>query len=457
MSKNLTIPKGTRDFNPEQVAKREYIFNTLKHVFSLYGFVPIETPSMEQLNTLLGKYGEEGDKLIFKILNSGNFIEGVSNEDWNEKNANKLSLKICEKGLRYDLTVPFARYVVMHQNEITFPFKRYQIQQVWRADKPQKGRYREFYQCDVDIIGSNSLLSELELLLIIKDVFTALNLKYQTIINNRKILQGIAEQNNIVEHFTSFSVILDKLDKIGFEKVKSELSQLPIKSEDFYKLTNFIFNFNQLSTNKDKINLLLEYINTDIGKKGVEEIIFIINNCEKLNIDNVAIDILLARGLNYYTGTILEVKSTETQIGSICGGGRYDNLTGIFGLPNVSGVGMSFGADRIYDVLEVLNKFPENIHQTIDIFIANFDINLETKLFEIANELRKNNLRVEVFHDSNVKLKKQLNIANQKQIPWVIMLGENEISQNKYLLKNMKTGEQFLLTLNEIIDKINNL
>jgi histidyl-tRNA synthetase len=458
MNNNLFIPKGCRDFTPEQVYKRDYIFYTLKQIFTLYGFVPIETPSMEQLSTLLGKYGEEGDKLLFKILNSGDFAKDVPDEEWNEKNSAKLSLKICEKGLRYDLTVPFARYVVMHRNEITLPFKRYQIQPVWRADRPQKGRYREFYQCDVDIIGNNSLMNEIELLMIIHDVFEALQLKYKTLINNRKILQGLAEQCNLSEYANTFFIILDKIDKIGLEQVIKELSNLPTSNKKLEELKNFITQFNQEKNNKNKTQIAQNFIKNDIGTEGLNEIKFLLDNTQNLDLyNNIEFDILLARGLSYYTGTIFEVKSTETTIGSICGGGRYDNLTGIFGMPNVSGVGMSFGADRIYDVMETLNRFPQNISKPIDLFIANFIKGYETQLMQIATELRKNNLRIELFPDSQIKLKKQLTIANQKKIPWTLIVGEEEIKNNLYLLKNMITGEQFLLNLNEIAKKIKSI
>lgn len=455
MNQQLSIPKGTRDFTPEQVSKRQYIFDTLKRIFGLYGFVPIETPVMEQLSTLLGKYGDEGDKLLFKVLNSGDFAKDVSDEDWNERNSHKLSLKICEKGLRYDLTVPFARYVVMHRNEIAFPFKRYQIQPVWRADRPQKGRYREFYQCDVDIIGTNSLTAETELLLIINDAFDALQLKYVTLLNNRKILQGLAERCSLNEHFVTFTTILDKLDKIGMDAVIAELSQMPIEQNILNELKSFLQQFLSLSSNIEKLQLAKSFINNDIGQKGLEELAFLLNHAQQLKIEhNIKFDILLARGLSYYTGTILEVKSTETPMGSICGGGRYDNLTGIFGMPDVSGVGMSFGADRIYDIMETLNRFPENLTQPIDVFIANFLPNIESHLIQITQQLRANQIRADLFYDNTAKLKKQLNIANQKKIPWVLIIGEDELQQGKYQLKNMHTGEQFLLSLQEVIEKI---
>ncbi len=455
MNNNISIPKGCRDFKPEQVYKRDYIFSTLKQIFTLYGFAPIETPSMEQLSTLLGKYGEEGDKLLFKILDSGDFTKNISDADWQEKNYSKLSLKICEKGLRYDLTVPFARFVAMHRNDITFPFKRYQIQPVWRADRPQKGRYREFYQCDVDIIGNNSLMNEIELLMIINDVFKTLQLNYKTIINNRKTLQGLADECQLNEHSTTFFTILDKLDKIGLEQVIKELNQLPISNQKLEQLSNFIALLNNEKNNKNKIDIAKNFIRNDIGNKGLNELEYLINNTNTLHLfKNLEFNILLARGLTYYTGTILEVKSTEVSMGSLCGGGRYDNLTGIFGMPDVSGVGMSFGADRIYDVMESLTRFPTNILQPIDVFLANISQGYEQYIINISTELRKNNIKVDLFPDPNVKLKKQLTIANQKNISWVIIAGEEEIKKEMYLIKNMKTGEQFLLKFNEIIKKI---
>ncbi|MCX7861965.1 MAG: histidine--tRNA ligase [Bacteroidales bacterium] len=454
MNQQLTIPKGTRDFNPEQVLKREFIFQTLKNVFTKYGFVPIETPVMEMLSTLLGKYGDEGDKLLFKILNSGDFTQNISNDEWNEKNLQKLSMKLCEKGLRYDLTVPFARYVVMHRNEIVFPFKRYQIQPVWRADRPQKGRYREFYQCDVDIIGTDSLNGEVELLHIIQDVFQSLNLGYITFINNRKILQGLAEQCEIENHFVKFTTIIDKLDKIGKDEVYAELLQLPIQAKHLENLKVFLNQFLELTTNDDRILLAKSYIQSNTGKIGINEIETILQKSNQIGLNSIKFDILLARGLNYYTGTILEVKSTEVEIGSICGGGRYDNLTGIFGLPNVSGVGMSFGADRIYDIMDTLHRFPENLTHPIHVFVANFIPEIEYKVLHIASLLRTNQINVDFFYDPHIKLKKQLSIANQKNILWVLIIGEEEIQKEQYLLKNMKTGEQYLLSLQEVIEKI---
>ena len=453
MAEQLSIPKGTRDFTPDQVLKREYIFSTLKSIFIKYGFVPIETPSMEQLSTLMGKYGEEGDKLLFKILNSGDFLSNLSEHDLQSKNAHLTASKICEKGLRYDLTVPFARYVVMHRNEINFPFKRFQIQPVWRADRPQKGRYREFYQCDVDIVGSPALINEIELLLIINDVFNTLNLKVKILLNNRKILFGIAQRLKMENSFFDFSAILDKLDKIGIEKVMEELKGLGIEQQLLEEFTRFLEKASQTSNGIEKLNLTQAFLNSDIGLKGIEEMRYILENTQKLNLETaINFDFLLARGLNYYTGTILEVKSTEIAMGSLCGGGRYDNLTGIFGMPNVSGVGMSFGADRIYDVLDQLNRFPSHLSQSVPLFIANFIPQLEIEVMQLAIKLRQNNIALELFPDASVKLKKQLNIAHQKKIPMVLIPGDDEIKQGKYTLKNMQSGEQFLFTFDELIN-----
>lgn len=455
MADQLSIPKGTRDFTPSQVLKREYIFSTLKSIFIKYGFVPIETPSMEQLSILLDKYGEEGDKLLFKILNSGNFLSNVDDENLKERNLNYLASKICEKGLRYDLTVPFARYVVMHRNELVFPFKRYQIQPVWRADKPQKGRYREFYQCDVDVIGSKSLINEVELLLIINDVFKALNLKVKVLLNNRKILFGLAERCQVQEKFFAFSTILDKLDKIDIDKVFEELLRLGVNKLILDDLKNFLITAKNIENPIQKLEFTEKFISGKVAEEGIFELRYIFDKIKTLNLNiQIDFDFLLARGLDYYTGTIFEVKSLEVPIGSICGGGRYDNLTGIFGLPDVSGVGISFGADRIYDVLEVLNRFPTNIKQTTKLFVVNFIPEMENKVLNLCMKLRENDISLEMFPDSHVKLKKQLNIANQKKIPLVLIPGEDEIKQDKYTLKNMNSGKQFLLSFNELIDYI---
>jgi len=453
MAEQLSIPKGTRDFTPSQVLKRDYIFSTLKSIFIKYGFVPIETPSMEQLSTLMGKYGEEGDKLLFKILNSGDFLSDVNDESLKEKNLNSLAARMCEKGLRYDLTVPFARYVVMHRNEVAFPFKRYQIQPVWRADRPQKGRYREFYQCDVDVIGSQSLMNEVELLLIINDAFKALNLKVKVLLNNRKILLGLAERCRMQDNFFAFSAVLDKLDKIGLEKVLEELLQLGVNEENLNGLKNFLSSAMTIENPVQKLEHTEKFLTGETSEKGISEMRFIFEKIKSLNLDIlVDFDFLLARGLNYYTGAILEVKSLEVPMGSICGGGRYDNLTDIFGMPDVSGVGMSFGADRIYDVLESLQRFPADLEQATRLFVANFIPEMENEVLGLCLKLRENGISLDMFPDSQVKLKKQLNVANQKKISLVLIPGEDEIKQSKYTLKNMNSGEQFLFSFNELID-----
>ncbi len=456
MQPSLSIPKGTRDFTPEQVFKRDYIFNTLKNIFIQYGFLPVETPSMEQLSTLLGKYGTEGDKLIFKILNSGNYLSPFSNDvdliDAKNKGEKYFSNCISEKGLRYDLTVPFARYVVMHQNEIVFPFKRYQMQPVWRADRPQKGRYREFFQCDVDVIGSTSLMNEMELLLIINDVFNALNLKVEIVLNNRKILQGLADKFNMSHDFYAFTTILDKLDKIGLEKMMEELGIIGFNEVQQQELRTFILKIKSTASPLEKLALTESFIWNETAIAGIAELRYLFEKISVLHLDSsVSFDFLLARGLNYYTGTILEVKSLEVPMGSLCGGGRYDNLTGIFGLPNVSGVGMSFGADRIYDVMETLQRFPENLAQPTLLFVANFVPELENDLLQLVLMLHQQHIKLDFFPDSSIKLKKQLTIANQKKIPLVLICGEDELKQGKYTLKNMHNGEQFLFTFDELI------
>lgn len=456
MAEQLSIPKGTRDFTPNQVLKREYIFSTLKSIFLKYGFVPIETPSMEQLSTLMGKYGEEGDKLLFKILNSGDFLSSLSEQDLKNKNLPLIASKICEKGLRYDLTVPFARYVVMHRNEINFPFKRFQIQPVWRADRPQKGRYREFYQCDVDVIGSQSLMNEVELLLIINDAFKALNLKVKVLLNNRKIILGLAEHCQMQENLFAFSATLDKLDKIGLEKVLEELYQLGVNEENLNGLKDFLCESMTIKNPVQKLKFTEKFLTGEVAEKGISEMHYILDKISTLNLNiQVDFDFMLARGLNYYTGTILEVKSLEVPIGSLCGGGRYDNLTGIFGMPDVSGVGMSFGADRIYDVLESLQRFPINLEQVTRLFVTNFIPELEGEVLTLCIKLRENGISLDMFPDSQVKLKKQLNIAHQKKIPMVLIPGYEEIKQGKYTLKNMQNGEQFLFTFDELLNYLN--
>ena len=449
MAQKPSIPKGTRDFSPIEMVKRNYIFNTIKEVFRLYGFQPIETPAMENLSTLMGKYGEEGDKLLFKILNSGDFISKVSEEVYTEKNSNKLTTKISEKGLRYDLTVPFARYVVQNRNDITFPFKRYQIQPVWRADRPQKGRYREFYQCDVDVIGSNSLLNEAELVQIIDDVFKLLQINTVVKINNRKILAGIAETIGEADRIIDITVAIDKLDKIGLEKVNAEMLAKGISETAIAKLQPIL---ELTGTTSEKLSQIEKVIGeTEVGAKGISEMKILFEYLSKFNLKTeVELDLTLARGLNYYTGAIFEVKAKDAQIGSICGGGRYDDLTGIFGMPNVSGVGVSFGAERIYDVLVQQDLFPKASLETTKVMFVNFGEKEELYCLPVLAELRNNNINAEIFPD-NTKMKKQMNYANRKQIPFVILAGESEIEANKFTLKNMESGEQQLVTSEELI------
>ncbi|MFW6218677.1 MAG: histidine--tRNA ligase [Bacteroidota bacterium] len=436
-----SIPKGTRDFSPAEMVKRDFIFNTIRDVFRLHGYLPVETPAMENLSTLLGKYGEEGDKLLFRVLNSGDFLKDVPTRELEEKNLSKIGNIISGKGLRYDLTVPFARYVVQNRNEITFPFRRYQIQPVWRADKPQKGRYREFYQCDADIIGSDSLLNEAELLQIIDEVFKKLNLKVTIKINNRKVLSGIAEIAGMPEKFTDFTVALDKLDKIGRDKVFEELRENGFTDVHLKTLSGF-FDVFSLS-NQEKVQFLVNNLKeSETGLQGVNEIQKLFDYLEHLDIDSeVQFDISLARGLNYYTGAIIEVKTNEMQIGSICGGGRYDNLTGIFGLKNVSGVGISFGAERIYDVMEALERFPSETTRTTDILFVNFGEKEAFFAMQTMTELRHRNICCELYPDP-VKMKKQFNYANTRQIPFVGIIGEEEINTGMIMIKNMSTGDQ---------------
>lgn len=435
--------KGTRDFLPSQMRKRNYIFDTIKEVYNAHGFQSIETPAMEELNTLMGKYGDEGDKLLFKILNSGDFVTDKSLDVTDYKTLTK---QICEKGLRYDLTVPFARFVVNHLNDITFPFKRYQIQPVWRADRPQKGRYREFYQCDADIIGSDSLLNEVDLMCMIEEVFNKFSLNTKIKFNNRKILLAIAQYIGKEDNLIDITVAIDKLDKIGYEKVCDELRGKGFSEEDIEKL-NPIFSLS--GSNENKIESLRGILTSEDAVKGLDELEFVLNKCRILGIENIEFDITLARGLNYYTGAIMEVKATDVEIGSICGGGRYDNLTGIFGHQGLSGVGISFGADRIYDCLEQLNLFPENICTSSDILFTNFGENEALFALKCTRNLRANGIKAEVFPDA-AKLKKQMNYANDKQIKFVALIGENEIKENKVSLKNMETGEQFLISVNEL-------
>ncbi len=449
-----SIPKGTRDFSPSEMVKRNYIFDTIKTVFKLYGYSPIETPSMENLSTLMGKYGEEGDKLLFRILNSGDFLSNTTKEDFKDVSINRLSSKICEKGLRYDLTVPFARYVVQYQNNITFPFKRYQIQPVWRADRPQKGRYREFYQCDIDIVGSNSLLNEFELINIINHVFNKLRIGATIKLNNRKILAGIAEYINAPELITDITTAIDKLDKIGLENVNTELLQKGLGKESVEKLQPVLL---LSGSNNEKLSALKIVLKeSEIGMSGILEIEEIFDLLRSFDGNtNIELDLTLARGLNYYTGAIIEVKAYEVKIGSICGGGRYDDLTGIFGLKNVSGVGISFGADRIYDVMEQLDLFPDNVISTAQVLIVNFGKNEQNHCLNVVNYLRDNNINTEYYPDA-VKLKKQMGYANNKKIPWVVLIGEDEIKTGKLTCRNMMNGEQQELTKEELSVLIRN-
>ena len=448
MSSKPTIPKGTRDFSTEEMLKREYIFETIKQVFKLYGYQPIETPAMENLSTLLGKYGEEGDKLLFKILNSGDFLSSLSDDEIIRHEPGKLSSKICEKGLRYDLTVPFARYVVQHRDEIVFPFKRYQIQPVWRADRPQKGRYREFFQCDVDVIGSDSLLNEYELVKIVDDIFARLKISVVIKINNRKILSGIAEYIGESDRITDITVAIDKLDKVGIEAVNAELIGKGLSPDAVSKLQPLI----QLSGNTEaklaKLENLLSQSQT--GLKGISELRTLFNFIENSSLTcDTELDLTLARGLNYYTGAIIEVKSRDVSFGSICGGGRYDNLTGVFGMEGVSGVGISFGADRIYDVLSQLNLFEEVSIESTEVLIVNFGENETQYSLKISYLLRNIGVRTELFPDA-VKLKKQMSYADAKKIPYIIIAGENEIKNKSIIIKIMSSGEQKTLLLTDL-------
>jgi histidyl-tRNA synthetase len=449
MAQKPSIPKGTRDFGPLEMAKRNYIFNTIKSVFALYGFQQIETPAMETLGTLMGKYGEEGDKLLFKILNSGDYLKKVSDEELTERNTLKMQTKLCEKGLRYDLTVPFARYVVLHRDELQLPFKRYQIQPVWRADRPQKGRYREFYQCDADVVGSDSLINEVELMQIYDTVFAKFGIRVQIKINNRKILTGIAETIGEADKIVDITVAMDKLDKIGLDGVNAELRENGISEEAIEKLQPIIA---LEGSNDEKLATIKQVLaGSEIGVKGVEETQFILDTLKGFDMKNeIQLDLTLARGLNYYTGAIFEVKALDTAMGSIGGGGRYDNLTGIFGMPGLSGVGVSFGADRIYDVLEALDLYPKETINATQILFINFGDKETAYCLPIVNKCRAAGIRTEMFPDS-AKMKKQMNYANAKNIPFVVLAGENEINAGKVTLKNMTTGEQSLVDADELI------
>ena len=449
MSQKPTIPKGTRDFGPIEMAKRNYIFDTIRKVYALYGFQQIETPAMETLHTLMGKYGEEGDKLLFKVLNSGDYLSKITNDELAEHNSLRLSSKLCEKGLRYDLTVPFARYVVMHREELQLPFKRYQIQPVWRADRPQKGRYREFYQCDADVVGSDSLLNEVELMQIVDTVFSQFGIRVQIKINNRKILTGIAEVIGAADKIVDITVAIDKLDKIGIEKVNEELKNDGLGDEAIEKLQPIIA---LQGSNDEKLDIITKVLgSSEVGLKGVEELRFILNALKKSGLNNeIQLDLTLARGLNYYTGAIFEVKALDTPMGSITGGGRYDNLTGIFGMPGLSGVGISFGADRIYDVLDALDLYPKESVCGTQLLFINFGEKETDYCLPIVAKARKSGIRTEMYPDK-VKMKKQMGYANAKSIPFVVLAGENEISANKVTLKNMVTGEQQLVDADELI------
>jgi histidyl-tRNA synthetase len=449
MANKPTIVKGTRDFGPQEMARRNYIFNTIRSVYELYGFQQIETPAMETLQTLMGKYGEEGDKLLFKVLNSGDFLSKVSDEELQQRNALHLAAKLCEKGLRYDLTVPFARYVVMHREELQMPFKRYQVQPVWRADRPQKGRYREFYQFDGDVVGSDSLLNEVELMQIVDTVFQRFGVCVQIKINNRKILTGIAEVIGAADKIVDITVAIDKLDKIGIEAVNAELSEDGLTEEQIQKLQPIIL---LEGSNDEKLATIAEVLkDSETGLKGVEELRFILDTLKGSGLKNeIQLDLTLARGLNYYTGAIFEVKALDVQIGSITGGGRYDNLTGIFGMPGLSGVGISFGVDRIYDVLNTLDVYPKDAVASTKLLFINFGQKETAYCLPIAAKMRLAGISTEVYPDA-VKMKKQMSYANAKQIPYVVLAGDSEIADGKVTLKNMETGEQQLLTPDELL------
>lgn len=452
MAQKPSIPKGTRDFSPMEMAKRNYIFDTIKQVYQLYGFQQIETPAMETLGTLMGKYGEEGDKLLFKVLNSGDFLSKVTPEELDERNSLHLAAKLCEKGLRYDLTVPFARYVVMHREELQLPFKRYQMQPVWRADRPQKGRYREFWQFDGDIVGSDSLLNEVELMQIVDTVFSRFGVRVQIKINNRKILSGIAEVIGAAEKIVDITVAIDKLDKIGLDNVNQELREDGLSEKQIEKLQPII---TLEGTNDEKLNTIAEVLNSsETGLKGVEEIRYILDMLKTSGLKNeIQLDLTLARGLNYYTGAIFEVKALDVPMGSILGGGRYDNLTGIFGMPGISGVGISFGIDRIFDVLNALEAYPKDAVNGTQLLFINFGEKETAYCLPAVAKAREAGIRTEIFPDA-AKMKKQMSYANAKLIPFVALAGENEINEGKYTLKNMSTGEQQLITAEELINII---
>lgn len=453
MAQKPSIPKGTRDFTPAEMARRNYIFDTIREVFHLYGFQQIETPAMENLSTLMGKYGEEGDKLLFKILNSGDFLRGVDRKLIDDGDCLRLAAQLCEKGLRYDLTVPFARFVVMHRNDLQFPFKRFQIQPVWRADRPQKGRYREFYQCDADVVGSDSLLNEVELLQMIDEVFRRLGIRITIKLNNRKVLAGIAELIGAPDKIVDITVAIDKIDKIGLDNVKAELAERGITAEAIEKITPII---TLSGSNEERLTSLESLLKeSETGLKGVEELREVMNGSADLGLEaDLELDVSLARGLNYYTGTIIEVKARDVEIGSITGGGRYDNLTGVFGLPGVSGVGISFGADRIYDVLNALSLYPADILGVAKIMFTNFGTAEAARSLRIIKELRKAGIPAEIFPD-NAKMKKQMGRADALGIPYVGIIGETELANGTVTLKNMATGEQKELSVELLAEELN--
>ena len=452
MAQKPSIPKGTRDFSPVEMSKRNYIFDTIKRVFTLHGFHQIETPAMENLSTLMGKYGDEGDKLLFKILNSGDFLSNVNDEQLAERNSTKLMRSIAEKGLRYDLTVPFARFVVQHQNEIKFPFKRFQIQPVWRADRPQRGRYREFYQCDADVIGTDSLLNEVDLLQIIDEVFCRFGINIAIKLNNRKVLSGIAETIGEPDKIVDITVAIDKIDKIGIDNVNAELLDKGISQKAVEQLQPVL---TLSGSNEDKLNSLATLLaNSEVGMKGIEELRFVMNKTNEIGVKaTIDLDPSLARGLNYYTGTIIEVKALDVEIGSITGGGRYDNLTGVFGLDNVSGVGISFGADRIYDVLNQLDLYPEATRTTTKVLFVNFGEAEATASLKHIKKLRASGISAEIFPESS-KMKKQMGYANDNGIPFVAIIGETELANGTIMLKDMNLGTQQPLTIDEVIEKL---
>lgn len=452
MAQKPSIPKGTRDFSPEEMAKRNYIFNTIKDVFLLYGFQQIETPAMENLSTLMGKYGEEGDKLLFKILNSGDFLKDASDDMLAARDCLHLTSKLCEKGLRYDLTVPFARYVVQHRNDLQFPFKRYQIQPVWRADRPQKGRYREFYQCDADVVGSDSLVNEVELISLIDEVFSCFGITIVIKLNNRKVLSGIAEVIGAPDKIVDITVAIDKIDKIGIANVNTELREKGLSEDSIETLRPLL----ELSgTNEEKLATLdTLLVDSEVGKRGIEELRYVISNAMDMGLRaTLELDVSLARGLNYYTGSILEVKAVGVEMGSITGGGRYDNLTGVFGLDGVSGVGISFGADRIFDVLNILELYPADTCASTKVIFMNFGEAEAKQSLKYVMELRKNGISAELYPEST-KMKKQLGYANSKNVPFVAMVGETEMLEGKLMLKDMTTGKQEMLDIAEAVERL---